>query len=144
MDDAGAMDERVERAEAAGDLREKTVDRRLVGDVIATWRGRWPRTRALVQWAWHRDQLRAHAGDELDPQINTAFVPTASLVPDDFDVAVGCDDGAAADPYAQIPNCPLSTGYYARGGAGLLTDVTADRPSATASIAPSRRCAVVP
>ncbi|MCE9580468.1 MAG: hypothetical protein K8W52_45535 [Deltaproteobacteria bacterium] len=110
-------------------------DRRVVGDLIATWRGRWPRTRAQLQWAWHRDQLRQHGADELDPQINTAFVPSASVVPDDFAVAVGCDDGAAADPYALIPNCPLSTGYYARGGVGLLTDVTADRPSLTGSIA---------
>lgn len=116
----------------AGELEE----RRIVGDLIATWRGRWARTRAQVQWAWHRDQAAQRAADGADlPQLNTAFVPSVSFAPDDFAIAVGCDDGAAADPYTRVTNCPLATGYYARGGAGLLTDVTADRPSVTASVA---------
>jgi hypothetical protein len=112
--------------------------RRLTGDAIATWRGRWTRTRALVQWAWHRDAVAQSAHDPAAAsiaQLKTAFVPNGALLPDDFALGAACDDAAADDPYPLIANCPIARGYFARGGAGQLTDTTADRPSMTASLA---------
>lgn len=116
-----------------------TVDQHeLHGDAIVTWRGRWDRTLARVQWSWHVDrawQRAAHAGTGDQPQINYAFIPAPAVIPDDFDLGVACDDAATSDPYPTIVNCPMATGYFATGGAGPLVDSAADRPSLTASIA---------
>jgi hypothetical protein len=115
-----------------------TDERALTGDAVATYRGRWAHTRALVQWAWHRSVSIERAHDPAAaaiPQLDTAFVPNGALLPDDFALGTGCDDVATDDPYPTIANCPMPTGYFARGGVGQLTDVTADRPSATASVA---------
>jgi hypothetical protein len=112
--------------------------RRLTGDAIATWHGRWDKTRAYVQWAWHRDAIAQSAHDPAAaaiPAQDTAFVPNGALLPDDFALGAACDDSAADDPFPLIANCPVATGYFARGGAGFLSDTTADRPSVTASLA---------
>lgn len=113
--------------------RAAGVDRTgVVGDAIATWRGRWPRTRAQVQLAWHRSDQQDHARDDLagtTPQLLSAYVPTT--LPDDPDLAARCSDAT----YPLIPQCPVPFGWFASAGAGPLTHVVGDRPTATAELA---------
>lgn len=107
-----------------------------VGDGIATWRGKWSSTRARIQAAWHRSMRRESARDRNAadvPQLLSAYVP-GSLV-DDPDLAAACTDGSTTDPYPGIINCPIPIGWFASGGAGLLAEVTGDRPSVTADVA---------
>ena len=104
----------------------------LVGDAIATWRGRWKTTRAKVQLAWHRSDHREAAHDPAAadlPQLLTAYVPTT--LAEDPILAMKCNDGT----YPNIPQCPVPFGYFASGGAGPLVDVVADRPTMTAEVA---------
>ncbi len=109
----------------------------LTGDAIATWHGRWEHTRARVQLAWHRsarmDAPRAAASAA--PQLLSAFVP--GDLPVDPVLAAACTDATdpGLDPEPTIVNCPVPFGFFASGGAGLLVDQTADRPSATAEVA---------
>lgn len=108
----------------------------VVGDAIATWRGRWSRTRARGQLAWHRSMRRESARDpnaEDIPQLLSAYVP--ATLADDPVLAAACNDNWTTDPYPHIPNCPVPFGWFASGGAGLLTDTTGDRPSITADLA---------
>ena len=108
------------------------VDRsELVADGIATWRGRWPSTRALVQLAWHRSDRheRPHDDAARGPQLLSAYVPTA--LPEDPVLAMRCHDNT----YPNIAQCAVPFGYFASAGAGGLVDVVGDRPTATAEIA---------
>ena len=112
------------------------VDRTsFVGDGIATWRGRWPDTRATVQLAWHRNDYREAAHDPAAanlPQLLTAYIPTT--LADDPRLAQACHDGT----FPLIAQCPVPFGYFATGGAGPLANVVGDRPTATAEIAHRR------
>lgn len=109
-------------------------------DLIATWRGRWDATTLRAQAAWHRaarrESPRAAGGEAM--AIGTAYVPPPDPAAGDaIDRAIrlGCDDSAGgADPYPQLANCPLATGFYATGGAGLLADVVQDRPAVGADV----------
>jgi TonB dependent receptor len=109
------------------------VDRKtLVLDGIATWRRRWADTAVRAQVAWHRsarDEDAASAGAGDAPQLQTAFVPPGADIPqaDARFVAACRDDGD--DRYPKIPNCPVPTGWFARDGVGLLTEIVSDRPS---------------
>lgn len=113
-------------------LQAAGVDRsELVIDGIATWRGRWKSTRALVQLAWHRSDRHESPHDEAasGTQLLAAYVPPS--LPEDAYLAMRCTDGT----YPNIPQCPVPFGYFASGGAGGLVDVVGDRPTATAEIA---------
>jgi hypothetical protein len=107
----------------------------LVGDAIATWKSEWHDTHLRVQAAWHRSQRREHAHDALAgkiPQLLSAYVP--DTLAEDPALAGACSD-MGADPYPNIPNCPIPIGWFASGGAGALVDTTGDRPSITADLA---------
>jgi hypothetical protein len=118
-------------------LQAAGVDRRTItGDAIATWRGTWSDTRARVQLSWHRSSRVESAHDRAAaglPQLVTAYVPTS--LADDRPLAAVCDDASAIDPAPLITNCPVPFGLFASGGAGLLTNLTADRPTTTAEVA---------
>lgn len=108
----------------------------LVGDAIATWRGEWPTTRARLQLAWHHSGRTDAARDGAAagrPQLLAAYIPTT--LADDPVLAAACDDTSATDPAPAIANCQVPFGFFASGGAGQLTDITADRPSITADVA---------
>jgi hypothetical protein len=113
----------------------------LVGDAIATWRGKWTRTRARAQVAWHRSMRWESARDPAaanKPQLLSAYVP--ATLPEDPVLADACRDDEPPgdyppDKYPKIPNCPVPSGWFASGGAGPLTDTTGDRPSITADLA---------
>lgn len=105
------------------------------GDAIATWRGRWSRTRAQAQLAWHRSEHDEAAHDPAagaTPQLLTAYVPTS--LPDDPALAARCHDMT----FPAIPQCPVPFGYFASAGAGPLVDRVGDRPTATADLAHRR------
>ncbi|HEY1557863.1 MAG TPA: TonB-dependent receptor [Kofleriaceae bacterium] len=107
----------------------------LIGDAIATWRGEWTDTHARVQLAWHRAMRWQSAADpaaEHIPQLLSAYVPNP--LPEDPALGGACSDGAG-DPFPKLQNCPVPIGYFASGGAGLLADSVADRPSVTADLA---------
>lgn len=114
------------------------VDRdALLVDGIATWRRSWRSTALRAQVAWHRSARGERAADARAgevPQVQTAFVPDAADVPqEDPRFLAACRDDAD-DLYPRIPNCPILTGWYSREGVGLLTDLTADRPSFSAEL----------
>ena len=114
-----------------------------VADGIVTWRGTWKRTHARAQLAWHRSVRNENAHDE-DAQGTRQFL--SAYVPpnlgDDPALSLACYDrdpmapipGEPEDPYPGIPNCPVPFGFFASGGAGLLTDTVGDRPSMTADV----------
>lgn len=109
------------------------VDRRTwTGDAIATWRGTWADTHARVQLAWHRSVRRESAHDPAAniPQVLSSYVPAE--LPDDPALAAACEEGVDG---ANSANCPVLIGFFASGGAGPLSDVVGDRPSATADLA---------
>lgn len=114
-------------AQAAG------VDRTdLVGTGIATYRGTWKRTRALVQLSWHRSDRddAAHDPAAADiPQRLSAYIPDTLV--DDPRLAAACND----DAFPRIPECPVPRNYFASGGAGLLVHTIGDRTTATAELA---------
>jgi hypothetical protein len=101
-------------------------------DGIATWRGTWKDTRALVQLAWHRNHRNesAHvdAAENL-PQLLSAYVPTT--LAEDPQLAELCHDGTSPT----IAQCAVPFGYFASGGVGVLTDSTGDRPTITGEVA---------
>jgi hypothetical protein len=110
--------------------------RTLVGDAIATWRGKWTNTRARAQLAWHRSMRHESARDDAAadiPQVLNAYVPTGLV--EDAALSAACDDMSPTDPFPMIVNCPVPSGWFTTGGAGPLTDTTGDRPSITADIA---------
>src|SRR5262249_49769626 len=99
---------------------------------IATWRGSWPDTRLRAQLAWHRSARSESARDGAAagiPQLLAAYVP-ASL-PDDPALAAACDHTSPSGPWPRGAHRPVPFGYFASGGAGPLTRVVGDRPSAT-------------
>ncbi len=99
------------------------------GDAIATYRGTWTDTRVRAQLAWHRNAYVEAARDPAaanQPQLLTAYVP-GTLVEDPV-LAAACTASGMFAP------CPIPFGYFASGGAGLLVDQTADRPTATADV----------
>ncbi len=107
------------------------VDRdTLVLDGIATWKRRFAKTALRAQLAWHRsvrDERPAVGGEAA--QLQTAFVPTELSSGVDPRMLAACADDDFDDDYPRIPNCPVPTGWFHQGGAGLLADVTSDRPS---------------
>ncbi|MCX5741120.1 MAG: TonB-dependent receptor [Proteobacteria bacterium] len=109
------------------------VDQRtLTGDAIATWRGRWTHTRASAQLAWHHSGRVETATDPAAadrPQLLTAYIPAA--LPDDPALVDACVD---VDP-DKFRHCPVPSGFFASGGAGLLVDQIADRPTISADVA---------
>ncbi|MBA3457160.1 MAG: hypothetical protein H0T42_29020 [Deltaproteobacteria bacterium] len=121
-------------------LQAAGVDRsELVADGIATWRGRWAATRALVQLAWHRSDRHESPHDDAagGPQLLSAYVPMD--LPEDSYLAMRCHDGT----YPNIAQCAVPFGYFASAGAGGLVDSVGDRPTATAEIAHRRGAHVV-
>lgn len=101
------------------------------GDAIADYRLVLPATRLHLQLAWHRSATREAARDAAaatTPQLLSAYVP-ASLA-DDPMLAATC----AAGLNGNFTPCPIPIGFFASGGAGLLVDQTADRPTATADV----------
>lgn len=112
--------------------RAAGIDRtELVGDGIATWKGSWDDTRAIVQLAWHRADRDDTPSDDAAnvPQLLSAYVPTS--LPDDPVLAQLCNDMT----YPGIPQCPVPFGYFASAGAGQLVHTIGDRPTATAELA---------
>ena len=108
----------------------------VVGDGIATYRGEWADTRARLQLAWHHSSHSESARDPNAagiPQQLTAYIPTG--LADDPVLSLECDDSATNDPYPNITNCPVPIGWFQSGGAGLLQDVSTDRPSITGDLA---------
>jgi hypothetical protein len=107
------------------------VDHRdFVGDAILDYRARWGDTELHAQAAWHRSTHReaAHDAAAADiPQQLTAYIPTQ--LADDPVLAAACSAPST------VNLCPVPAGYFASGGAGQLTDTTADRPSATIDLA---------
>jgi hypothetical protein len=107
----------------------------LVGDGIATYRGEWKDTKLRLQLAWHRSQhteaARSAAAANL-PQQLSGYVP--ATLSEDPVLAQACADNVATDTSTQITNCPVPIGWFSSGGAGLLTNQTADRPSITADV----------
>lgn len=102
-----------------------------IGDGIATYEGRWKRTHARVQLAWHRSVHREAAHDDAAanlPQALTAYIPTT--LADDPRLTDVCHDNT----YPNIEMCQVPFGYFASGGAGPLLDLVGDRPSATADV----------
>lgn len=117
------------RRSADGTVEATTVHRSTsVMDLLGTYRGRWGDTELSISGGWHHARRGESGADGV--QRGTAFIPDAADVPDDAAVAEAC----ARDPLALAP-CPVATGYYARGGAGLLTGTTADRPTLAAEVA---------
>ncbi|HUJ56977.1 MAG TPA: hypothetical protein VLX92_00635 [Kofleriaceae bacterium] len=107
----------------------------LVGDAIATYRGEWADTHVRVQAAWHYASRTQDAADPKAanlPQLLSAYVPTS--LAEDPALAGACNDMPPGDPYPGITNCPVPAGYFLSGGAGELSDTTANRPSLTADI----------
>lgn len=118
-------------------LRAAGVDRTsTAGDAIATWRGAWASTHARAQLAWHRSSRHESARDPAAagiPQLLSAYVP--ATLPEDPVLAAACDDASPLDPARLIANCQVPFGFFASGGAGLLTDTAGDRPTASADLA---------
>jgi hypothetical protein len=112
--------------------RAAGIDRRTwIGDAIAAWRGTWRGTRAQARVAWHRSARRESARDPAGaaaPQLQAAYIPGA--LPDEPALGELCDDRSPADAVPTLTNCPVPIGFFFTGGAGLLTDAVADRPSA--------------
>lgn len=108
----------------------------IIGDGLATYTGEWQDTKLRLQVAWHRSQhteaARTPAAANL-PQQLSGYVPTT--LADDPVLAQACADDVATDNFPQVTNCPVPQGWFYSGGAGLLTDQTADRPSITADLA---------
>lgn len=113
-------------------------------DAIATWTGSWNAARARVQVAWHRNVRTESAHDSRAAnrvQLLSIYIP--QMLDEDPRLAAQCYDrdptnpipGEPADDFPGIPNCPIPFGFFASGGAGQLTDSTADRPTTTAEIA---------
>lgn len=105
----------------------------LAGDAIATWRGKWARTRAKAQLAWHRTMRDESARDPAAanlPQLLSAYVP--ATLADDPAIAAACLD---PDPADMFTSCPVPYDWFISGGAGRLTDTTGDRPSLTVDLA---------
>lgn len=116
---------------AAGVDRTSTV-----GDAIVSWRGSWPSLRARLQLAWHhsgRSDAARDAAAGRTPQLLSAYVP--ATLSDDPALAAACSDMPPADPAPTVANCPVPFGFFASGGAGPLSDVVGDRPSAAGEIA---------
>lgn len=111
----------------------------VVADGIATYKGRWKRTHALVQLAWHRSDRRdtPHDDDANVPQLLSAYIPTS--LPDDPQLAALCNDMT----FPNIPQCAVPFGYFASAGAGPLVEIVGDRPTATAEIAHQRGANVI-
>jgi hypothetical protein len=110
-----------------------------VGDAIASWRGTWPGTRVRALLSWHRSSRHESASDPAAasiPQLQTAYVP--AMLAEDPALAAACDDTAPDDFWPTVPNCPIPFGFFISGGAGQLTDSTADRPVATLDAAHRR------
>ncbi len=119
---------RIAAAEAgAGDVSRSGF----IGDLMADWATKiGERMELRLQAAWHHASRGEHG--EVGKQIGTVYVPDPDDVPLDDAAAEAC---AHADD--ELAPCPISTGFYVRGGAGLLTNTSADRPTITAEL--SRR-----
>ncbi len=108
----------------------------IIGDGIATYHGDWKDTKLRLQLAWHRSQHTESARDPAAanlPQQLSAYVPTT--LAEDPTLASACADNTADDNVPNVTNCPVPLGWFYSGGAGLLTNQTADRPSITADVA---------
>lgn len=113
--------------QAAGVDRVDTV-----ADGIATYRGRWKRTHLTAQLAWHRSMHRETAHDaSAANQIQVLSDGLPDELPQDPELVAACTNMQ----YPMISQCPIPFGYFARGGAGPLVDLTADRPTATIDLA---------
>lgn len=102
---------------------------RFSGDAIATISGEWPTTKLRAQVAWHHTEQHESARD-----------PAAADIPQELDGYVpttlpGADqafaDACLARSSSMFAACPDPGAFFRQGGAGLLTDTKADRPSAT-------------
>lgn len=91
-----------------------------VGDAIATYRGAWTDTHLKLQAGWHRSMVRAEPRDDSSIQLLSTYVPDQPA----------CVD----DPNTTFTHCPINTGFFASGGAGLLVDTTIDRPFLSADL----------
>ncbi len=108
------------------------VDRReLATASLATWRGRWRHTRAVLQvgaFTSNRDE-RPTSSDAGGVQRLTAFVP--SDLAEDPTLSAACHDPTLS----LVPACPVPSGYFASNGAGDLVDVEAVRTHARTDLA---------
>jgi len=108
----------------------------LIGDGIATYKGEWQDTKLRLQVAWHRSQHTesAHFAAAANlPQQLSGYVP--ATIAEDSRLAQACADNVATDDFPKVTNCPVPLGWFYTGGAGLLVNQTADRPSITADVA---------
>jgi len=108
----------------------------MIGDGIATYKGEWQDTKLRLQVAWHRSQHTesAHFAAAANlPQQLSGYVP--ATITEDPKLAQACTDNVATDDFPNVTNCPVPLGWFYTGGAGLLANQTADRPSITADVA---------
>jgi hypothetical protein len=125
---------------AAAEADAAGVDRDLViASGSATWRGRWGATALRAQAAWFRSDRREtpHTAGGAASAVGFAYVPAIDEAPlgvgADGDVRAACSD-LVDDPAPALTNCPVATGFYWAGGAGVLADLTIDRPSVSAEL----------
>ncbi len=125
------QDVHTERALDNATLESAGVDvTDLTADGIATYHGTWTDTHVKLQIAWHHAAHRESATDPAAaniPQVLDAYVPAGFS---DTALAAGCMVGQTAS----FTPCPVPTSWLFSGGAGLLTQQTADRPTVTADI----------
>lgn len=125
---------------AAAEADAAGVDRDVViASGSATWRGRWGATALRAQAAWFRSDRREspHTAGGAAAAVGFAYVPAIDEAPlgvgADGDVRAACSD-LVDDPAPALTNCPVATGFYWAGGAGVLADLTIDRPSVSAEL----------
>ena len=114
-------------------LQSGSIDRTtFIGDAIADYRGDFGDTHVHVEASYHDNLHRESAHDPAAaniPQNLDAYVPTT--LPDDPVLAAACT-AARTDKFEP---CPVPTGFFFNGGAGLLTDTDAARSTYTADVA---------
>jgi hypothetical protein len=113
-------------------LPSSSIDRTtFVGDAIADYRGDFGDWRVHAEASYHDSIHRESAHDASAaniPQNLYAYVPTT--LADDPTLAAGC----AAARTDKFEPCPVPTGFFDFGGAGLLTNVDAARSTYTVDV----------
>jgi Carboxypeptidase regulatory-like domain/TonB dependent receptor/TonB-dependent Receptor Plug Domain len=114
----------------------------LVTDVALKWTSKLNdgKTEAEAVVGWHREKLTTGGLDPLLANRPLQVLQNGHLATwgrgfgsESPETIVGCED-AGADPYPQIPNCPMDTRSYVVGGPGAIRDDREERRSARLSV----------